>query len=72
MLVFKYEIEKKLFGVCSYIGKKMGINSNRVRLYFIYASCLTLGSPFILYLIAAFWINAKKYSQEKKSTFLEL
>ncbi len=69
---FKYEIEKKLFGVCSYIGSKMGIKTHRVRLYFIYTSCLTLGSPLILYLIAAFWLNIRKYTRERKNSFLEL
>ncbi len=68
----KYRIEKNLFGVCTYMGSKMGISTHRVRLYFIYTSCLTLGSPIIFYLIAAFWLNVKQYAKEKKSTFLEL
>jgi len=59
-------IEKYSFGVCSYIGRKMGIRSSRIRLYFIYTSFLTLGSPVIIYLFMAFWINIKKYIRNSK------
>jgi phage shock protein C len=63
----KYSIEKSAFGVCSYIGEKLGISSNKIRLYFIYASCLTIGSPLIVYLIMAFWINLKKYIKQERT-----
>ncbi len=54
-------IEKSVFGVCSYIGERVGISTSRVRLYFIYASFVTFGSPLIIYLVLAFWLNVKKY-----------
>lgn len=54
-------IEKSSFGVCSYLGNKVGIASSKVRLYFIYASFVAFGSPIILYLVIAFWINIKAY-----------
>ncbi len=54
-------IEKSVFGVCSYLGSRIGIRTSRVRLYFIYLSFVTLGSPIIIYLFLAFWINVKKY-----------
>ncbi len=57
----KYFFEKHAFGVCTYIGEKFGISVSRIRLYFIYTSFITMGSPVIIYLIAAFWINLKKY-----------
>ncbi|NNE27723.1 MAG: PspC domain-containing protein [Saprospiraceae bacterium] len=57
----RHIIEKSVFGVCSQIAHKMGIASSRVRLYFIYLSFVTLGSPIIIYLILAFWINIKSY-----------
>jgi phage shock protein PspC (stress-responsive transcriptional regulator) len=63
----KYSIEKSAFGVCSYIGEKFGISSNKIRLYFIYASCLTIGSPLIVYLVMAFWINLKKYIKQERT-----
>ncbi len=54
-------IELHAFGVCAAIGEKMGIASTRIRMWFIYISFLTLGSPVIIYMIAAFWMNIKRY-----------
>lgn len=54
-------IEWQAFGVCSAIGEKMGVATSRIRLWFIYISFLTLGSPFIIYMILAFWMNIKQY-----------
>lgn len=56
-------IELRLFGVCSLLGEKIGIASSRIRLWFIYISFLTFGSPIILYMILAFWVNIKNYVQ---------
>ncbi len=53
-------LERSAFGVCTYIGERIGIASSRVRLYFIYLSFLTMGSPIIFYLIAAFWLSIKE------------
>ncbi|MDH7462518.1 PspC family transcriptional regulator [Chitinophagaceae bacterium 26-R-25] len=61
MKSFKHFIEWHIFGVCSYLGEKMGIATSSIRRFFIYASLLTMGSPIIFYLIYAFWINMKKY-----------
>ncbi len=61
LLNFKNFIEWKAFGVCSAIGEKMGIASGRIRLWFIYISFLTLGSPIIVYMVLAFWINMKNH-----------
>ena len=67
----KYLMEKRLYGVCAYMGDKIGISSERIRLYFIYTSCLTMGSPLIFYLIVAFWINLRNYIREKRSSVWE-
>lgn len=56
--------EKYSFGVCNYLGERMGIHACRVRLYFIYISFVTMGSPIIIYLFTAFWLNIKKYLRE--------
>ncbi|MCB0668096.1 MAG: PspC domain-containing protein [Saprospiraceae bacterium] len=61
LLVLKDLVERSAFGVCSYLGDKLGINSAKIRLYFIYTSFVTMGSPIIIYLIMAFWLNIKKY-----------
>ncbi len=61
MYRLKYFIEWQAFGVCSAIGNKLGIAATRIRLWFIYISFLTLGSPVIIYMVMAFWLNIKKY-----------
>jgi phage shock protein PspC (stress-responsive transcriptional regulator) len=59
-------IELHAFGVCTAIGEKMGIASSRIRMWFIYISFLTLGSPLIIYMVLAFWINIKNYIYSAK------
>jgi phage shock protein PspC (stress-responsive transcriptional regulator) len=54
-------IEWQAFGVCSALGEKMGIATSRIRMWFMYISFLTLGSPIILYMVIAFWMNIKRY-----------
>ena len=54
-------MEWQAFGVCSAIGEKLGIATSRIRMWFIYVSFLTMGSPVVVYMIMAFWINIKKY-----------
>lgn len=68
----KYYIEKNIFGVCSYLGNRFGINSNIIRMYFIYTSFITAASPVLLYLILAFWLNVKKQINTKRKSSLEL
>ena len=54
-------VEKSAFGVCQAIGDLYGIQASRIRLYFIYTSFITVGSPLVLYLICAFWMNVRRY-----------
>lgn len=65
----KYFVEKRVYGVCSYLGEKFGISSSRIRLYFIYTSFITMGSPIIIYLVMAFWLNLKKYIRRSKTVW---
>ncbi len=58
---FKNFVEWHAFGVCTAIGEKMGIATSRIRMWFIYVSFLTIGSPIIIYMILAFWMNIKEY-----------
>lgn len=62
----KYFIEWQVFGVCSYIGDKLGIASSTIRKYFIHISFLTMGSPIIVYMFVAFWMNIKQYIYKEK------
>ena len=57
----RHFLEKSAFGVCQQIGEWMKINPARIRLYFIYLSFITFGSPFVIYLFMAFWLNIRKY-----------
>jgi phage shock protein PspC (stress-responsive transcriptional regulator) len=69
MIQLKDLVERHAFGVCSYLGEKMNIASSRVRLYFIYISFVTLGSPVIFYLFLAFWVNIRRYVKRHKDAF---
>lgn len=57
----KHFIEWQVFGVCTAVGEKFGIATSAIRKYFIYISFLTMGSPIIIYLFVAFWMNVKNY-----------
>ncbi|HEX2606172.1 MAG TPA: PspC family transcriptional regulator [Flavisolibacter sp.] len=54
-------IEWQAFGVCAAIGDRLGIATARIRMWFIYISFLTAGSPIIVYMVMAFWMNMKRY-----------
>jgi phage shock protein PspC (stress-responsive transcriptional regulator) len=54
-------VEIQAFGVCTNIGEKLGIATSKIRTWFIYISFLTMGSPIIIYMILAFWMNMKNY-----------
>jgi phage shock protein PspC (stress-responsive transcriptional regulator) len=58
---FRNFIEWQVLGVCTKIGEKMGVPTFTIRKYFIYISCLTLGSPVLFYFFLAFWMNLKRY-----------
>ncbi len=61
MKKLKQYIEWQVFGVCTALGEKMGIATSTIRKYFIYISFLTMGSPVIIYMFVAFWMNVKNY-----------
>jgi len=61
---FRQIVERSAFGVCAYLADRMGVPRSRVRTYFVYLSCLTLGSPVLFYLFAAFWLNVRNYIRE--------
>lgn len=53
--------EQKAFGVCAWWGKKLGIDTTKIRMYFIYLSFFTFGSPIIIYFVMAFILEHKNY-----------
>ncbi|WP_266205268.1 PspC domain-containing protein [Pontibacter kalidii] len=68
----QYFIESQAFGVCAMLGEKLGFASSSIRLTFIYVSFLTMGSPVILYLMLAFWMNVSKHLRRERSTVWDL
>jgi phage shock protein PspC (stress-responsive transcriptional regulator) len=52
-------LQQSAFGVCAYVGERIGLAASRVRLYFIYLSFVTLGSSLLLYLFVWFWMNVR-------------
>ena len=54
-------LELHAFGVCSAIGERLGIASSKIRMWFIYISFLTFGSPVIVYMILDFVRSIKHY-----------
>ncbi len=59
--------EKRAFGVCTYLGEKMGVATSSIRLFFIYSSFLTLGSPLIVYLAMAFVLNMRRHMRRRST-----
>ena len=64
---FKDLVERHAFGVCQYLGEKMHLAPSVVRKYFIYTSFIGMGSPLIVYLVVAFWVNVRRYIRKGKS-----
>lgn len=58
--------EKQAFGVCTKIADRAGWTVDRVRVYFVYLSLLTFGSPVIIYLFLAFWLHWKQYIRGRR------
>lgn len=59
--------EVQAFGVCEWWGKKLGIDITKIRMYFIYLSFFTVGSPIIIYFVMAFILEHKKYFKPWRS-----
>ena len=64
-------LHRSAFGVCSSLGRLMGLSSASVRLYFIYLSFVTLGSPILVYLFLAFWLNIRRYLRGNRNVIWE-
>ena len=61
MKTIRHFIEWHIFGVCTAIGERLGIATSIIRKNFIYISFITMGSPVVIYLFIAFWMNIKQY-----------
>ncbi|MDG2369520.1 MAG: PspC domain-containing protein [Flavobacteriales bacterium] len=59
--------EKRAYGVCDWLGVKLGIKPSSIRLFFIYLSFVTLGSPILIYLIMVFIHEHKEFFKFRKN-----
>lgn len=59
--------ESQAFGVCTKLGEKLSLSTSSIRLFFIYASFLTFGSPLIIYLALAYVINIRKHLRRRQN-----
>lgn len=59
--------EEYAFGVCTRLGEKLGLATSSIRLFFIYASFLTFGSPVIVYLGLAFIMNMRRHMRRRST-----
>jgi len=64
--------ETRGFEVCSRMGDRIGVKASRVRLFFIYASFMTLGSPLIAYFALAFLMEIKDYINSRRTSVFDL
>jgi len=53
-------IENQAFGVCTRLGEILEIPTSNIRLFFVYTSFLTFGSPILIYLGLAFIRDFRK------------
>jgi phage shock protein C len=67
MTKLKYFVEYHVYGVCTRLGEKFGISTASIRLYFVYLSFITVGSPVVIYLILAFWMNIRRYLRQQNN-----
>jgi len=64
--------EKQAFGICEWWGEKLSIRSSNIRMFFIYASFLTIGSPIIIYLIMGFVMNLRKLVRRQRGSIWDM
>lgn len=60
--------EQRSFGVCSYLGEKLGISISKIRLFFIYTTFLAAGFPIIVYLLAGIFLDIRNYVKRIRHT----
>ncbi|WP_375586013.1 PspC family transcriptional regulator [Cyclobacterium xiamenense] len=58
------------FGVCSKLGEKLHFPIDSIRLFFIYSSFITLGSPIILYVSMAMLMKLRTYFRRMNNPIL--
>ena len=68
----QHQLEQNVFGVCTRLGERLGIATSSIRLWFIYASFLTFGSPVVVYFALAFWMDLRRHLRRSRSSVLDI
>ncbi|EIM78444.1 hypothetical protein A3SI_02738 [Nitritalea halalkaliphila LW7] len=66
----KHFFEDRAFGVCAKLGERLRFPIDSIRLFFIYASFVTLGSPVIVYVSLAMMMKVRKYIRKMNNPVL--
>ncbi|WP_186758516.1 PspC domain-containing protein [Echinicola salinicaeni] len=66
----KIFFEDRAFGVCSKLGERLNFPIDSIRLFFIYTSFITLGSPVIIYVVMAMMLKVRKYFRKSNNPIL--
>ena len=66
----KLYFQDSAFGVCSKLGEKLHFPIDSIRLFFIYSSFITLGSPVIIYVSLAMMMKIRKYLRKMNNPVL--
>lgn len=66
----KLFFQDRAFGVCSRLGEKLHFPIDSIRLFFIYTSFITLGSPVIIYVCLAMMMKVRKYLRKMNNPIL--
>ena len=64
--------ETRGYEVCSRLGERLGIKAAQIRIFFIYASFMTLGSPLIIYFALAFVMRIKDFINSRRTSVFDL
>ncbi|MFP4091100.1 MAG: PspC domain-containing protein [Cyclobacteriaceae bacterium] len=67
MKKLQFFFEEQAFGVCSRLGEILSISTSSIRLFFIYASFLTFGSPLLVYMGLAFIMNLRRHWRKRNN-----
>jgi phage shock protein PspC (stress-responsive transcriptional regulator) len=66
----KLFFEERAFGVCAKLGEKLNFPIDSIRLFFIYSSFITMGSPIIIYTSLAMMMKVRKYLRKMNNPVL--
>lgn len=66
----KLFFQDSAFGVCSKLAERFHFPIDSIRLFFIYSSFITLGSPVIIYVSLAMMMKIRKYLRRMNNPVL--